>query len=212
MVRAPSLRPQCKARAVTLLELLVVLGLLAAIFALAIPLALRSMQGRAMAHAQIALVAGLETVRAHAQREGVMVELTVDESGRLLRANQLPLDGAEPTPIPSLSFEIESPMRLVVGETGGTVAVFLPDGSAPMTRPCVLRGPDSEEFEQATVTISSLLGRANVASAAVAANHGETPAPSDEAPTPPPRPVEPAPPSTPLRSPPTRPPVPEASS
>jgi len=177
---APSLRRKCGARAVTLLELLVVLGLLVAIFAMAMPLVLQSMRGRALRSAQELLVAALESVRAHAQREGVIVELSVDASGRMLRASELPIDGSEARPIPALSFEIEAPMQLVVQEGGGTIAVFLPDGSAPMVRECVLRDPDEQSRDLAIVAISPLLGRPTASMRRVASADEQADSPAEE--------------------------------
>lgn len=147
-------------RAFTLLELLLVLGLLIAIFAIAVPIAFQSMRGRDFRRAEELVLAGLESVRAHAQREGIIVELTIDAAGHRVRAFEIPLDGSEARPIEALHFEIAPPVRLTVAEGGGTMVLYLPDGSAPASRPCMLLGA---EGEQAMLTISPTLGRATSA-------------------------------------------------
>lgn len=151
-----------RARAVTLIEILLALAILAAIMALAAPLALQTLRRRAFETAQSELLAAIDTARAHAQREGVVVELAVDATGQRLHASAWPLDGGEPRVIPTLRAELPATVRLAAGsaeDEGGFVAIFLPDGSAPISRTCVLRG---DEGEEATVVVSGPLGQARV--------------------------------------------------
>jgi len=176
---ARSRRSEGRRRAVTLLELLVVLAVLGAILTMALPLALRSMNRNAFQSVQTAIVSALGEARAHAQRDGAMVEVTVDRGGRRLRAMERSLDDAPPRAIEWIEVLLEAPLTLAVGEppdegagepgagergaeseqgAGGEIVVlFLPDGSAPMARPCILRGLDDTE---AVISIGRLLGRA----------------------------------------------------
>jgi len=145
-------------RAVTLFELLVVASILLAIMALAAPLAAQSMRGRAFRAAEIDVSEAISSARAHAQREGVIIEVAWDGSGRRIIASAWPLDGTDPQPIEALRFNLPDAVQLVV-EGGDTIALFLPDGSAPLVRTCVLSG---ESREEALVSISPSLGRVSI--------------------------------------------------
>ena len=105
------------------------------------------------------MVAGLDAARAHAQREGVVVEVIASAGGRRMVATEWAPDGGEARPVPALFFELPAPVSLIVEPGEETLVIFLPDGSAPAARRCVLRG---DEALEALVTISPMLGRASV--------------------------------------------------
>lgn len=154
-----------------------VLGLLAAMLALALPIALRSVERSSFRAAVGSVVASLDEARSHAQREGVMVEVIVDADGRRLRALERPEDGGPPTPISTIDLGLEVPIEFDGDAGKGLLAIFLPDGSAPISRPGILR---SDDGTQVTISIGPHLGRATVVERLIEIGS------EDEEPTPPP--------------------------
>lgn len=174
-------------RGVTLMELLVVLAVLAAILTMSLPMALRSLERSSFESAQAAVVAALQEARAHAQREGVMVEVVLDPQGRRITARERGLDGATARRIDRIEVRLEAPLRLLlpayweqggdggngdgagvgsepVGgnragaeEGGGVMALFLPDGSAPLVCEALLRFDDRTE---AVISMGRFVGPA----------------------------------------------------
>lgn len=167
-------------RAVTLIEVLVVLALLGGMLALALPIAMRSIERNTFRGAVASAVASLDEARAHAQREGVMVEVVVEGAGHRLRARALSLDGGDPTPISMIDAMLDVPITMATESGDGLMALFLPDGSSPFSRAGTLRSADGTE---AVISIGAHLGRATVAERVVDAETGMSAMDEDEFPT-----------------------------
>ncbi|MBM4112006.1 MAG: hypothetical protein FJ253_01330 [Phycisphaerae bacterium] len=171
-------------RAVTLIEVLVVLGLLAAMLALALPITLRSIERNTYRAAVAAVVASIDEARSHAQREGVMVEVIVARDGSRLRAMERPVDGGDAAPITMIDAAIDPPITLASAAGDGLLALFLPDGSAPISGTATIRSADGVE---SIVSIGATLGRASVTERVVSEEEPEEDAveekPAESAPT-----------------------------
>lgn len=94
--RPPTAEPSHRFAGFTILELLVVIGIVIAIGAIAVPFTIREVDRRREAESIDRLALAIRLARAEAQATGVPFEIVVDERGRTLEARRV--DPREPVP------------------------------------------------------------------------------------------------------------------